>query len=191
MKDITIGFAVTGSFCTFRPVFAQMAELAEHGYRILPIFSFRAAAEDTRFGRAEDWLARAEQISGAAPICTIGGAEPIGPKKLTDVMLVAPCTGNTAAKLAYNIIDTPVTMAVKSHLRGGRPVVLALATNDALSGSAANIGALMNRRHYYFVPMRQDAPEAKPNSLVADFSRIEETILAALEGRQPEPVVFG
>lgn len=166
-----------------------MEKLASR-YRILPIFSFNAATEDTRFGKAKEWLARAEMIAGIPAIRTLTDAEPIGPKKLTDVLVVAPCTGNTAAKLANNIIDTPVTLAVKSHLRSSRPVVLALSTNDALSGSAANIGTLMNRRHYYFVPLKQDAPDLKPNSAVADFNRIEETVLAALEGRQPEPVLL-
>ena len=121
---------------------------------------------------------------------TLTDVEPIGPKKWTDVLLVAPCTGNTAAKLAQNIIDTPVTLAVKSHLRGDRPVVLAMSTNDALSGSAAAIGTLMNRRHYYFVPMRQDAPDGKPRSVVADFDRIEETIAAARTGRQIQPMLL-
>lgn len=190
LKELCVGFAITGSFCTFKTAFEQMERLAAQGYRILPIFSFHAAHEDTRFGTARSWLLRAEQIAGIPPITTLSAAEPIGPKKLTDVLLVAPCTGNTAAKLANNIIDTPVTLAVKSHLRGGRPVVLAMSTNDALSGSAANIGTLMNRRHYYFVPFQQDAPELKPNSAVADFSRIEDSITAALHGRQLEPLLL-
>lgn len=190
MEDITIGFALTGSFCTFDKAFAQMEKLAAKGYRILPIFSFHAAGENTRFGTAASWIRRAEDIAGMPVIRTLSAAEPIGPKKLTDILLVAPCTGNTAAKLANNIIDTPVTLAVKSHLRSCRPVVLALSTNDALSGSAANIGTLMNRRHYYFVPLKQDAPQLKPNSAVADFDRIEDTLLAALSGRQPEPILL-
>ncbi|MBQ9082488.1 MAG: dipicolinate synthase subunit B [Clostridia bacterium] len=190
MRDRTIGFAVTGSYCTFEKAFTQMEKLAAQGWKILPIFSFHAAGEDTRFGTAAYWIQRAEEIAGTRVLRTLSGVEPIGPKKLTDIMLVAPCTGNTAAKLANNIIDTPVTLAVKSHLRGGRPVVLALSTNDALSGSAANIGALMNRRHYYFVPLKQDAPQLKPNSAIADFDRIEETLLAALDGRQIEPILL-
>ena len=130
-------------------------------------------------------------LHGRKPVLrTLTDVEPIGPKKWTDVLLVAPCTGNTAAKLAQNIIDTPVTLAVKSHLRGDRPVVLAMSTNDALSGSAAAIGTLMNRRHYYFVPMRQDAPDGKPRSVVADFDRIEETIAAARTGRQIQPMLL-
>ena len=131
-----------------------------------------------------------EAICGRPVLRTLTDVEPIGPKKWTDVLLIAPCTGNTAAKLAQNIIDTPVTLAVKSHLRGDRPVVLAMSTNDALSGSAAAIGTLMNRRHYYFVPMRQDAPDGKPRSVVADFDRIEETIAAARTGRQIQPMLL-
>lgn len=188
MDECTIGFAVTGSFCTFARVFAQMERLVAHGYRVIPIFSPHAATTDTRFGRAADWLARAEAVCGRPVLRTLADVEPIGPKGWTDVLLVAPCTGNTAAKLAQNIIDTPVTLAVKSHLRRERPVVLAVSTNDALSGSAAPIGTLMNRRHYYFVPMAQDAPDAKPRSVVADFDRIEETIRAARVGRQIQPV---
>lgn len=190
VKKMTIGFAITGSFCTFEKAFAQMQLLIEHGYDILPVFSYNAARENTRFGKASEWIARAEDISGKKVIMTLTDAEPIGPKKMADLFLVAPCTGNTAAKLANNIIDTPVTLAVKSHLRSGRPVVLAIATNDALSGSAANIGTLMNRRNYFFVPFTQDDAKSKPNSAVADFNRIEECIIAALDGRQIEPVLL-
>ena len=190
MDECTVGFAITGSFCTFARAFAQMERLVARGYRVLPIFSPHAAETDTRFGRAADWIARAESICGRPVLRTLTDVEPIGPKKWTDVLLVAPCTGNTAAKLAQNIIDTPVTLAVESHLRGDRPVVLAMSTNDALSGSAAAIGTLMNRRHYYFVPMRQDAPDGKPRSVVADFDRIEETIAAARTGRQIQPMLL-
>lgn len=190
MNEITVGFAVTGSFCTFEKAFVQMERLVSHGFRILPIFSENAATVNTRFGQAADWVTRAETICGRQVLRTLTDVEPIGPKGWTDVMLVAPCTGNTAAKLAQNVIDTPVTLAVKSHLRTGRPVVLALSTNDALSGSAENIGVLMNRRHYYFVPMRQDAPKSKPRSVVADFDQIEETVHAALNGQQLQPIML-
>lgn len=190
MNEITVGFAVTGSFCTFEKAFVQMERLVSHGFRILPIFSENAATVNTRFGQAADWVTRAETICGRPVLRTLTDVEPIGPKGWTDVMLVAPCTGNTAAKLAQNVIDTPVTLAVKSHLRTGRPVVLALSTNDALSGSAENIGVLMNRRHYYFVPMRQDAPKSKPRSVVADFDQIEETVHAALNGQQLQPIML-
>ena len=136
------------------------------------------------------WRAKRIELTGREPIDTITAAEPIGPKQLFDVLVVAPCTGNTLAKLAHSIIDTPVTMAVKSHLRGEKPVVLAVSTNDGLSGSAANLGMLLGRRHFYFVPLRQDAPVAKPRSLVADMERIPETVGAALEGRQLQPILL-
>lgn len=184
----TLGFCVTGSFCTFEPVFQQM-EALRGTYEILPIFSFNAAALDTRFGKAADHLKRVEEICGRKVLCTLADVEPIGPKKMTDILVVAPCTGNTLAKLANSITDTPVTLAVKSHLRGKKPVVIAVSTNDALSGSAVNIGALLNRRYYYFVPFRQDDPVKKPTSLVADFSLIPQTLRAALDGVQLQPLL--
>ncbi len=151
--------------------------------------SFNASALSTRFGKAEDNVKIFEEIAGRPVINTIEAAEPIGPKRMTDVMLLPNCTGNTLAKLSLSVTDSPVTMAVKSHLRGGRPVVINVATNDALSGSAKNIGALMNLRHYYFVPIRQDDYIKKPTSVVGDFDRIEETIIAALDGVQVQPVI--
>lgn len=187
---IRIGFALTGSFCTFSRVMKVMQSLVQQGHEVTPILSFHAGQLDTRFGTAADWRDTLRHISSQLPIDTIQGAEPIGPKALFDVLIVAPCTGNTLAKLANGIVDTPVTMAVKSHLRGERPIVLALSTNDGLSGSAANIGTLLNRRHYYFVPFRQDAPSAKPRSLVADMPRIPDTIEAALEGKQLQPILL-
>ena len=190
MRDLTIGFAITGSFCTFKAVFPQMNLLVEHGYRVLPIMSENAYATDTRFGRAADWAAQAEEICGEKVIHTIAQAEPIGPKKLLDLLILAPCTGNTLARLAHGLTDTPATMAVKSHLRGERPVVLAVSTNDGLSGSAANLGTLLNRRHYYFVPLRQDAPRSKPRSLVADMTLIPAAIDAAMNGRQLQPILL-
>ena len=191
MKDpLRIGFALTGSFCTFGKVMPVIGALAAHGCEITPILSFNAALLDTRFGDAAMWRAKLVELTGREPIDTITAAEPIGPKKLFDVLVVAPCTGNTLAKLAHGIIDTPVTMAVKSHLRGEKPVVIAVSTNDGLSGSAANLGALLGRRHFYFVPLRQDAPLAKPRSLVADMERLPETIDAALEGRQLQPILL-
>ncbi len=189
-KPLRLGFAVTGSFCTFSKMLASMEECRRLGYEILPILSGAAASTDTRFGKAEDFIRKMEEISGRPVIRDIPGAEPIGPKNLTDILLVAPCTGNTIAKLAHGITDNAVTMAVKSHLRGGKPVVLAISTNDALSGSAAGIGTLLNRRHYYFVPFGQDDPEKKPNSLVADFSQIPQTLEEALQGRQLQPLLF-
>ena len=189
MERMKLGFAMTGSFCTFEANLALMGELAGM-YELVPILSFNAAGLDTRFGRAEHFVSRIEEICGRSVIRTIQDAEPGGPAHMTDLMLVSPCTGNTLAKLANSITDTPVTMAVKSHLRNSRPVVIAVSTNDALSGCAKNIGILANLRNYYFVPMRQDNHEKKPTSLVADFSRAPEALQAAVEGRQLEPLLL-
>lgn len=186
---MTVGFAMCGSFCTYSDVFPVMEALAQE-YTILPIFSDTASHTDSRFGRASDFLNRAEIICGNPPICTIAEAEPIGPKKLLDLLVIAPCTGNTLAKLACGIADTPVTMAAKSHLRNGRPVVIAVSTNDGLAAAAQNIGKLLARRNYYFVPFGQDAPEKKPTSLVADFLRIPDTVRCALDGKQIQPVLL-
>ena len=190
LDGIRIGYAVTGSFCTLAQSFAQAEYLVSLGAVLLPIVSEHAATVSTRFGRADANLARLEEICGRKAILTIGDAEPIGPKNMTDILAVVPCTSNTAAKLALSITDGVVPMAVKSHLRGGKPVVLGIASNDALAGSLKHIGALANTRHYYFVPLRQDAPDTKPCSLVADFSRTAETISAALDGRQIQPSVL-
>ena len=157
---LRIGFALTGSFCTFASVLPVAEMLATRGCEITPILSANAGTLDTKFGKATDWRSRLHEITGRNCIDSIPEAEPIGPKKMFDVLVVAPCTGNTLAKLAHGITDTTVTMAVKSHLRGEKPVVLAVSTNDALSGSAANLGTLLNRKHYYFVPLRQDARAA-------------------------------
>jgi len=188
-QPIKVGFALCGSFCTFDAVIAEMEKLVGAGYEVTPIMSFNAFSLDTKFGRAADINARIEKICGRPIIRTIPDAEPIGPTRMFDVLLVAPCTGNTLAKLACGITDTPVTMAVKSHLRNRRPVVLAIATNDALSASAKNIGELLNRRGYSFVPFAQDAPEGKPTSALSDFTEIKKTLEAALEGRQITPVI--
>ena len=190
MAAIQVGFAVTGSFCTLDRALEQMKRLADLGYSILPIFSEHTATMDTRFGKAEDFIQQAEKISGRSVIRSIVDAEPIGPQKMTDIMVVAPCTGNTLGKLALGITDTTVTMAVKSHLRRGKPVVLAVSTNDAMSASAQNIGRLMNVRHMYFVPFRQDSASIKPTSLVADFSQIPQTVENALEEKQLQPVIL-
>ena len=187
MARCKLGFAITGSFCTIRQNLDLMRTLSAD-YDILPIFSYHAASLDTRFGKAADFIKEAEEIAGKKAICTIPEAEPSGPKHLTDLMLVSPCTGNTLAKLALSITDTPVTMAVKSHLRGKKPVVIAVSTNDAIAGSAKNIGMLTNLKHYFFVPLRQDDYEKKPASLVADFSRVNETLSAASRHMQVEPL---
>ena len=184
-----IGFALCGSFCTYTQVFPVL-ELLARDYDVTPIFSTAAASVDSRFGTAREHIAQATEICGKAPLFTIPQVEPIGPKKLFDALIVAPCTGNTLAKLAHSIADGPVTMAVKSHLRNGRPVILAVSSNDALGGGAENIGKLLARKHYYFVPFGQDDPHGKPTSLVADFSRIPETLQEALEGRQIQPLLL-
>ena len=186
---MTIGFALTGSFCTFSQVFPVMEALAKR-HKLIPIFSFNAASTDSRFGKAEDHLRKAEELCGFSPMVTIPAVEPIGPKKLLDVLIVSPCTGNTLSKLAHSVADTPVTMAVKSHLRNGRPVIVAVSTNDGLAGACENIGRLLVRKHYYFVPFGQDDPITKPGSLVADFSRIPQALEAALEGRQIQPLLL-
>ena len=189
LKGLRVGVAVCGSFCTFKKAFEAAERLVRFGAELVPIMSFNASSLSTRFGKAEDNIKIFETIAGKKIINTIEEAEPIGPKKMTDIMLLPNCTGNTIAKLAMSVTDTPVTMAVKSHLRGGRPVVINVATNDALSGSAKNIGALMNLRHYYFVPLKQDDCVKKPTSVVGDFDRIEETLIAAMNGVQVQPVL--
>ena len=188
-EKIRLGFAICGSFCTFKKVMEELAALAEE-YDITPIMSEGAAFTDTRFGKAEDFRRRIAEICGREPITTIAGAEPIGPKALLDVLVIEPCTGNTLGKLANGISDTAVTMAAKAHLRNGRPVVLAVSTNDALGASARNIGTLMNAKNVYFIPMRQDSPKGKPASVVADFSKTGEAITAALEGKQAQPLLI-
>jgi dipicolinate synthase subunit B len=184
-----IGYALTGSFCTFRKSIEQMQILLDHGYHVLPMMSFNAASIDTRFGKAEDFRRELHARTNRKVICTIEDAEPIGPQKLCDLLVVSPCTGNTLAKLANGITDTPVTLAVKAHLRNERPVVIAVSTNDALASAGKNIGALLNYKNIYFVPMKQDDCINKPRSVVADFIKIPETVEAALLGRQIQPVI--
>ncbi len=185
---MNIGFAMCGSYCTFAKVFPVMEELAKD-HRVVPIFSDNVTRTDSRFGMATEFYARATQITGVEPITTIEAAEPIGPKKLFDALVIAPCTGNTLARLSHGIADTPVTMAAKSHLRNGRPVIVAVSTNDGLGTAAENIGRLLARKHYYFVPFGQDDPRGKPTSLVADFCQIPATVEAALRGIQIQPVL--
>lgn len=186
---IRLGFAMCGSFCTFKLVLEELERLAKD-YDITPIMSQGAAFTDTRFGKAEDFRRRVAEICGRESITTIADAEPIGPRALLDVLVIEPCTGNTLGKLANGITDTPVTMAAKAHLRNGRPLVLAVSTNDALGASARNIGTLMNAKNIFFVPMRQDSPRGKPASLVADFSETAAAIKSALEGRQTQPLLL-
>lgn len=189
-EGMKIGYAFCGSFCTFEKSIAELEKIVKDGAIVTPIMSFTAFDTDTRFGKAADINKRIEDICGNKIISTIEGAEPIGPQKMFDILIVAPCTGNTVAKLAAGIIDTPVTMAVKSHIRNAKPVVLAIATNDALAGSAKNIGMLLNYRNFYFVPYGQDNFSAKPNSLVADFSLLGDTVLLASKGKQIQPLLL-
>lgn len=186
---MTIGFALCGSFCTYDRIFPVMERLTK-SYDIIPIFSQSAYTTDSRFGTADDHIAKAEAICGKPPLHTLAEVEPIGPKRLLDALVIAPCTGNTLAKLAHSIADGPVTMAAKSHLRNGRPVVVAISTNDALGGAAENIGKLLARKHYFFVPFGQDDAFGKPTSVVADFSKIPQTLEQALEGRQLQPLLL-
>lgn len=186
---MTIGFALCGSFCTYDRVFPVMERLGK-SYELIPIFSQSAYSTDSRFGNAEAHIARAEAICGRPVLHTLAEVEPIGPKKMLDALIIAPCTGNTLAKLAHSIADGPVTMAAKSHLRNGRPVIIAISTNDALAGAAENIGKLLSRKHYYFVPFGQDDAFGKPTSIVGDFSKIPQTLEMALEGKQLQPLLL-
>ena len=183
-----LGLALCGSYCTYEKLFQAAEKLAET-YDLIPIMSENAAETDTRFGTATEHIKRLMLLSGRKVVTTIAEAEPLGPAQPTDALLIAPCTGNTLAKLSHGITDTAVTMAAKAHLRNGRPVIIALSTNDGLSGSAENIARLLNRKHFYFVPFRQDDPAKKPRSLQADFSLLEETVRAALQGRQLQPIL--
>lgn len=189
-KDLKIGFSLTGSFCTFSKTLPIIKELVKEGASVIPIMSYNAYELDTKFGKAEDFRNQIKEITGKEIIHTIQGAEPIGPKKMTDIMIIAPTTGNTIAKLTNGITDTPVTMAAKSHLRNEKPLIIAVSTNDALSGSAQNIGILLNRRNYYFVPFKQDNPITKPRSMVFDETYIIKTIEYALKKEQIEPIML-
>ena len=188
MNGLTVGFALCGSFCTFHKVIPCIQALADAGADVVPILSETAYGTDTRFGTAKEMIGRAESISGRQVLHTAVQTEPIGPKDMCDLLIIAPCTGNTLAKLSLGVTDTAVTMAAKSHLRVQKPVLLCAATNDALGASAQNIGRLLNTKHIYFVPLGQDDPQRKPNSLVADFSRIPDCAAAALQCRQVQPI---
>lgn len=191
MSNITVGFAMCGSFCTFKKAIPQIKTLCDMGYEVIPIMSQNAYSTDTRFGAARDFIDEIETACGERVIHTIKDAEPIGPKKLLDILLIAPCTGNTLGKLANGITDTSVTLAVKAHLRNDRPVVIAVSTNDALGAAAKNIGLLMNYKNVYFVPMSQDDCIEKPNSIVADFTKIPDTVVKVLENKaQIQPILL-
>ena len=186
---MNIGFALTGSYCTYAQSF-PILELLSRDHNVTPIFSINAANTDTRFGSAEDHLTLARELTGKDAMITIPQAEPIGPKGLFDILIIAPCTGNTLAKISHGIADTPVTMAAKSQLRNGRPVLLAIATNDGLSGAAENIGRLLNRKNIYFVPFGQDDPIGKPTSLISDFGLIPLAAEDAAKGIQHQPILL-
>ena len=191
LKGKTVGWVFTGSFCTIDTVLPEMEKMKQTGARVVPIFSQHVAALDTRFNPASAVREKAECICGESVIDSIPGAEPIGPQKKLDLIVVAPCTGNTLAKLANAITDTTATMAVKAHLRNQRPVVIALATNDALAGNAKNLGLLLNAKHYYFVPFGQDGAQTKENSMQAHFPSIVKTAELALQGKQLQPLLLG
>ena len=184
-----VGCAMTGSFCTFKAVFEAWCALRDAGADMTPILSFNAAATDTRFCTAQEVMRTLRQITGKAPLTALNQVEPIGPKKMLDALVIAPCTGNTLAKLASGIADTPVTLAAKSHLRNGRPLVIAPSSNDALAQNARNLGQLLAMRNVYFVPFGQDDPVSKPNSLVARFEKLPEAVEYALKGRQLQPIL--
>ena len=190
-QTLRVGFAFTGSYCTVSKAMEALEKVKEQFGDVTPLVSEHFAATDTRFGAAHDFMREMERICDKRVIGTIPAAEPIGPQKLLDVLVIAPCTGNTLAKLALGMSDGAVTMAAKAMLRNGRPVVVAVSTNDGLAGAAKNIGALMARKHIYFVPFRQDDPEGKPTSLVADMTQVTAAIAAALEGRQLQPLLLG
>lgn len=189
-EPITAVYALTASYCTFEKAIEGLKVLLQAGFSVIPAMSYNAAGQDTRYGKADDFKAELEKLCRRPVIDTLQGAEPIGPQKLADIFIIAPCTGNTLAKLALGIVDTPVLMGAKSQLRSGRPVVLALSTNDALSGNAQNLGRLLNTKNIYFVPMQQDDYLHKPSSLSADYGQLENTVNSALRGRQIEPVLL-
>lgn len=190
MSKPTVGYALTGSFCTFERSIEALESLAEKEFNIIPIMSYNAFLQDTRFGKATDFRKRIEEICKNEIIADITAAEPIGPKKLLDLLIVSPCTGNTLSKLASSVADTPVTLAAKSHLRNGRPILLGVSSNDSLAACAKNIGALLSRKHIYFIPMKQDAPEGKPFSVVCDFEKTYEAALCALGEEQLQPILI-
>lgn len=190
MGEITVGFALTGSYCTFRKVIPEIIKVKTLGYNIVPIVSDNVYKTDTRFGKASDFISQIEEASGNKVIKTIYEAEPIGPKNLLDGIIVAPCTGNSLAKLANGITDTSVTMAAKATLRNEKPVIIAVSTNDGLANACKNIGSLLNYKGIYFVPFNQDDPINKPRSLVADMSKIGDTLEMALKGEQIQPIIY-
>lgn len=189
-NDIKIGFALTGSYCTFETTIPYIKTLVDKGADVIPIMSFNAYNIDTRFGNSKDFVENIENITNNTVLNTFVGVEPLGPKKLIDILVIAPCTGNTISKLANGITDTPVLLAAKSNLRNDNNIVLGISTNDGLSGNAENIGKLLNRKHYYFVPFKQDNPITKPRSLVFDATYLISTIEQALNNEQIQPILL-
>lgn len=189
LKGKKIGVAFTGSFCTYKQVFTELRKLADEGAVIQTIFSDASRTIDSRFGKAEEFIRKAEELTGIKPMMTIPEAEPIGPKSLLDILVIFPCTGNTIAKLANGITDTPVLMAAKAHLRNNKPLLISISTNDALGMNMKNIGLLLNAKNIYFIPFGQDDPEKKPNSMIAHTELLIPSLEAALEGRQYQPII--
>jgi len=189
LDNLKVGFAICGSFCTYDKMLGAMQKVREKYGDVTPIMSENSAGTDTRFGTAEHFKSEIERICGKKPLSTIEGVEFIGPKRALDILVIAPCTGNTIAKIAQGITDTAVTMACKAHLRNNRPVVIAISTNDALSGNASNLGLLLNRKNFYFVPFYQDDAAKKPFSLVADLDKLCETVDSALRDTQLQPLL--
>ncbi|MBR3812108.1 MAG: dipicolinate synthase subunit B [Agathobacter sp.] len=190
LSNYHIGYGITGSFCTFAQTRKALVRLKEMGAEITPIFSYQTQSADTRFGSAKEFVDGICGIAQREGIKTIIEAEPIGPNNYLDIMVIAPCTGNTAAKLCNGIVDTPVLMAAKAHMRNGKPLVIAISTNDALGMNFKNIGQLMNMKNIFFVPFRQDNPKSKPNSMIADLELLPDTIEMALKGKQIQPVII-
>lgn len=189
LKGKNIGVAFTGSFCTYEKVFRELEKLVAEGANIQTIFSDASRTLDSRFGRAKDFVKKAEEMTGNKPMMTIPEAEPIGPGSLLDILVIFPCTGNTIAKLANGITDTPVLMAAKAHLRNNKPLLISVSTNDALGINMKNIGLLLNAKNIYFIPFGQDNPKTKPNSMIAHTELLIPALEAALEGRQYQPII--
>lgn len=190
LEGIKVGIGITGSFCTFDTVLNEIKRMVDEGADVYPIMSYNASTLDTKYGLAKDWIEKIENITGNKVICTLQEAEPIGPTAFLDVLVIAPCTGNTLAKIANGITDTPVCMAYKAHLRNGKPVVIAISTNDALGANAKNLGLLLDKKNVYFVPFSQDDPFKKPTSIIAHYDMIIPTIIEALKGNQIQPIIY-
>ncbi|WP_099467656.1 dipicolinate synthase subunit B [Konateibacter massiliensis] len=190
LNGINIGFAITGSFCTFDNVKKEVIHLVNEGANVIPIFSYNAMSIDTRFGKAFDFVSEIQKITSNEPVTSIEGAEPLGPKGMLDILIIAPCTGNTIAKLSNAITDTPVLMAAKAHMRNNKPLVISISTNDALGLNLKNIGGLLTAKGVYFVPFGQDNYSGKPKSMIADTTKIVATLEMALDGEQIQPILL-